>query len=162
MNHRAFIALGSNLGDRQAHLERAAAALCALGVVSARSAFYRSPPWGVLDQPEFLNAVVLLQTACPPHALLDALLALEETLGRRPAQRWGPRCIDLDLLLYDDLQIDEPALSLPHPRMWERAFVLVPLAEIEPSFIPARDALARADLEQVVLAGCFRRRSLLK
>ena len=101
-------------------------------------ALYRTPPWGVLEQPPFVNAVVELDTALSPHALLDALLAIEQRAGRVRAERNGPRTLDLDLLHVDGVQLDDPRLTLPHPRMAERAFVLLPLHDIAPDAAVAR------------------------
>ncbi len=151
--HRAYIGIGSNEGDRHRNVERAVAALGEIGNVVLRSSLYRTAPWGELEQPWFLNAVVLLETGLAPLVLLNALQAVEENLGRVRGERWGPRTIDLDLLLYDDLHINEPALSVPHPRLPERAFVLVPLAEIDERFAPLRDLLRASDLAGVVRAG---------
>src|SRR6201986_5110178 len=132
----AAIGLGANLPSAAgAPAETIAAAierLAALGRVTARSGLYRTAPVGYVDQPAFVNAAVLLETELDPLALLDALLALERSFGRDRAAGppKGPRTLDLDLLLYDDLVLDEPALTLPHPAMHERRFVLVPLAEV--------------------------------
>jgi 2-amino-4-hydroxy-6-hydroxymethyldihydropteridine diphosphokinase len=130
---RAAIGLGANLGDREANLRAAVARLSSLGTIEAVSSPYETDPWGNVDQPAFVNAAVVLETSLSPWALLDALLAIERDLGRDRdrEERWGPRSIDLDLLLYDDV-IAEDGLVVPHPRMHERAFVLVPLAEIAP------------------------------
>jgi len=141
----ARIGLGSNLGDAVQNVELALAALAGLGRVVARSALYRTKPWGLADQPDFVNAAALLETSLEPRALLGSLQALERDLGRVPAVRWGPRTIDLDILAYDELTLAEPDLAIPHPRLFERAFALVPLAEIDPAFRPARDALARRE-----------------
>jgi 2-amino-4-hydroxy-6-hydroxymethyldihydropteridine diphosphokinase len=148
--HRAYIGIGSNLGDRARSLSRAVAALASIGRIVRRSTTYRTEPWGRLDQPEFLNAVVLLETELSPHDLLAALAAIERRLGRREGERWGPRVIDLDILTYDDLTIDEESLRVPHPRLAERAFVLVPLAELDHRFDAMRDALNSSDLAGVI------------
>ena len=150
--HRAYVGVGSNDGDREANVERAVAALGRAGTIGAQSSRYRTVPWGVTDQPWFLNAVVALHTESDPHALLATLQEVERELGRVRARQWGPRTIDLDLLLYDDADIDEPNLRVPHPRLRERAFVLVPLAEIDDRFAPLRDALTAAELAGVELA----------
>jgi 2-amino-4-hydroxy-6-hydroxymethyldihydropteridine diphosphokinase len=118
--------------------------------VQRRSRFYRTKPWGYTDQPDFVNAVVALSTELTPLDLLHALQALERELGRLPGIRWGPRAIDLDILIYDDLETSGEGLRLPHPRLYERAFVLVPLAEIDPAFVQARDALKAQDLAGVM------------
>lgn len=132
---RAWLGLGANLGDRQANL---AAALARLeqepGIrVLRRSRWYESEPIGVTDQPWFLNGVVEIETTLPPRALLEALKRIEWELGRRPTRRWGERVIDLDILLYDDQRLETPDLVLPHPRLWQRLFVLAPLAELHPA-----------------------------
>jgi 2-amino-4-hydroxy-6-hydroxymethyldihydropteridine diphosphokinase len=153
----AFIALGGNVGDVRATFERAIAVLCRDQSVrlTTRSSDYRTPPWGVTDQPPFINAVIAVATNLEPHALLSRMQDCERTLGRDRAKErhWGPRTIDLDLLLYDDRIINDETLTLPHPRMLERAFVLVPFAEIASDRViggvKVRDALARSDTEGV-------------
>ncbi len=127
-----YIALGANLGDRDAALRAAIARLGALGVVEAVSPFFDTAPVGYTEQPRFLNAVARLRTDLPPRDLLRGLLAIEASLGRVRTIRWGPRAIDLDLLLYDDIIIDAPELVVPHPRLHERRFVLEPLATLAP------------------------------
>ena len=132
---RACIGLGGNIGDVAAALRAALAALGALpGTRLVRaSRFYRTPAWGVETQPDFINAVAVLDTTLPARALLDALLDIERAHGRERAadgSRWGPRTLDLDLLLYGEAVIDEPGLVVPHPQLHARAFVLVPLAEV--------------------------------
>src|SRR5579875_909975 len=149
---RAYVGIGSNLGNRVVNVERALGALERLGRVVRRSSLYFTRPWGRYEQPWFYNAVALLQTELQPRALLDALKALEQELGRGSGERWGPRTIDLDLLIYDDVEMDEPGLRLPHPRLSERAFVLVPLAEIDDRFARLRDALDGKELAGVVRA----------
>jgi 2-amino-4-hydroxy-6-hydroxymethyldihydropteridine diphosphokinase len=149
----AFIALGGNIGDVRATFDAAIAMLCddAAVTLKARSSDYRTPPWGVTDQPPFINAVIALSTALSPHALLARAQERERALGRdrEHESRWGPRPIDLDLLAYDDLPLHDATLTLPHPHLFERAFVLVPLAEIAPDRVIAgmrvREALARVD-----------------
>jgi 2-amino-4-hydroxy-6-hydroxymethyldihydropteridine diphosphokinase len=149
----ALIALGGNVGDMVLTFDRAVALLCGDKSVSLRkrSANYRTPPWGVTDQPAFVNAVIAVATTLPPRELLTRMREVESHLGRDRAleRRWGPRTLDLDLLAYDDVSLGTPELTLPHPRLFERAFVLVPLAEIAPqrviSGIRVRDALARLD-----------------
>lgn len=144
---RAFVGLGANLGDVAVTLPAALAALNDLPetTVSACSSFYRTPAWGMTQQPDFTNAVAALETRLGAHALLDALLAIERLFGRDrnlDGPRWGPRPLDLDLLLYGDRVLDEPGLTLPHPRLHERAFVLVPLAQIAPALVvPERGAV---------------------
>lgn len=131
---KAAIALGSNLGDREAHLRDAIERVRVLGDVVAVSSFYDTEPVGYLDQPRFLNAALLLETPEEPVALMQSLLSIERDLGRdrEHAIAKGPRVIDLDLLLYDDQVISSPILTLPHPAMAGRRFVLEPLTEIAP------------------------------
>jgi len=131
---RAALGLGSNIGDTLGHLEAALAALAATPdiVVVARSSDYRTPPWGPVPQDDYRNACVVIETRLSPRALLDRCLEIERGLGRVRDVRWGPRVIDIDVLIYGDTRIDEDGLTIPHPRMGERAFVLVPLAEIWP------------------------------
>jgi 2-amino-4-hydroxy-6-hydroxymethyldihydropteridine diphosphokinase len=155
---RAWIGLGGNRDDSGALLVEALARLAAVPGVALlrRSAAYRSPPWGRQDQPDFINAVAELETELPPLALLPRLLEIESSLGRQRSKtaRWGPRCIDLDLLTYGALRMQSKELELPHPRMHLRAFVLVPLLELEPGFvIPGRghaaDCLRAIDANEV-------------
>lgn len=143
--HVAYVGLGSNLDLPAAQLRRTLTALDALPATRLRRAsrLYRTPPWGLLQQPEFVNAVAELETTLGARELLEALQSLERGAGRAREQRWGPRVLDLDLLLYDELQLDEPGLQLPHPHLHERAFVLVPLAEIAPALqVPGRASVA--------------------
>ncbi len=130
--HIAYLAAGTNLGDRLANLNKALAALSPEVKVLQASPVYQTAPWGYLDQPDFLNQVVKAETALPPQELLRFLKQLETGLGRQPGLRYGPRLIDLDILFYDDLVLDTEALIIPHPRLAERAFVLVPLEAIAP------------------------------
>ncbi len=137
---RAYVALGANLGDREATIEAAVAALP--GVVAV-SQLRETDPVGVVDQPAFLNGATALETELSPRELLDALLAVERELGRERRERWGPRTIDLDLLLYGDETIDEPGLTVPHPRLHERRFALEPLLDLDPELaIPGRGRVA--------------------
>jgi 2-amino-4-hydroxy-6-hydroxymethyldihydropteridine diphosphokinase len=133
----ACIGLGANLGRPEAALRQAAVALGELPGTRllALSRCYRTPAWGRLDQPDFVNAAALLDTRLPPQALLEALLEIERDAGRERGDdsRWGPRVLDLDLLLYAGRVIDRPGLRVPHPHLHERAFALVPLAEIAPA-----------------------------
>jgi 2-amino-4-hydroxy-6-hydroxymethyldihydropteridine diphosphokinase len=150
---QALLGLGGNVGDVRATLDAAVARLADGKDVTllARSSDYQTPPWGVTDQPPFINLAILVETALPPHALLTRALNFERALGRDRShgERWGPRPVDIDLLTYDDLALDTAGLTLPHPRLFERAFVLVPLAEIVPDHVIAgrrvRDALAAID-----------------
>ena len=148
--HTAFIALGSNLGDPESQVRRGFAALAELPQtrLEAASSLYRSAPVGHADQPDFINAVAQLSTGLAPQALLAALLAVEARFGRERSFANAPRTLDLDLLLYDAVTLSEPGLSVPHPRMHQRAFVLAPLTEIAPDCVipglgPAADWLTR-------------------
>lgn len=132
MGTTAYIGLGANLGDRLASLRRALRLLSAIAPVDAVSSLYETAPFGVADQPPFYNAVCRVRTTLEPQALLERLKAIERQLGRRPGPRWGPRPIDLDILLYDDLVLQTPELTIPHAGLPERAFVLIPLAELAP------------------------------
>ena len=131
---RAFVGLGANLGDREETLQRAVALLAAAeGVeVLAVSELRETDPVGVVDQPRFLNGAAEVETTVSARELLDTLLAIERSLGRERVERWGPRTVDLDLLLYGDEIIDEPGLRIPHPHLHERRFALEPLAELDP------------------------------
>ena len=124
-------------------------ALSRVGAVMHNSSLYRTAPWGLRDQPHFINAVVEIETELDPYALLAGLKALERDLGRQPGPRWGARIIDLDILIYDDVEMKEPDLTLPHARLYERAFALVPLAEIDERFAPWRDRLDASELAGV-------------
>jgi 2-amino-4-hydroxy-6-hydroxymethyldihydropteridine diphosphokinase len=142
--HLAYIGLGSNLEDPEAQVTRALAELDGLAQtrVSARSSLYRTPPMGPPGQPDYINAAAALETALRPHALLDALQALEQQHARVRREHWGPRTLDLDILLYDACEIADERLTVPHAGIGERAFVLLPLAEIAPSLeIPGRGPL---------------------
>jgi 2-amino-4-hydroxy-6-hydroxymethyldihydropteridine diphosphokinase len=137
-----YVGLGSNLGDRESMITRAADLIDAIRLSTIRE----TEPWGYEDQPAFLNAVAEVETDLAPRLLLGRLLDVEARLGReRGGPRWGPRTIDLDLLLYGDLAVDEPGLSVPHPRLTERLFVLEPLAELAPSRkIPGNGTVSEA------------------
>lgn len=127
-----YLALGTNLGDRLQNLRQALTALPPVAQPRRASAVYETLPWGITDQPLFLNMVIEAETYLAPQALLGELKALERRLGRKEGIRYGPRLIDLDILLYDEAVIDLPDLCIPHPRMAERAFVLVPLCDLYP------------------------------
>lgn len=145
-----LIALGGNVGDVRATFERAIANICGMtqAALLARSSDYATPPWGDEDQAPFINACIEIDTALDPHALMFVLHKVEQKFGRDRAKerRWGPRTLDLDMIAYDDMSIDKVELTLPHPRLFERAFVLVPLAEIAPDRLirgrRIKDALA--------------------
>jgi 2-amino-4-hydroxy-6-hydroxymethyldihydropteridine diphosphokinase len=142
---RAFVGLGANLGDRERAIREALRLLDADEdvTVAAVSTLGDTDPVGVVDQPRFLNGVAALDTELVPRALLDLLLSVERELGRVRGERWGPRTIDLDLLLYGNAVVDEPGLTLPHPRLHERRFVLEPLSELAPELeVPGRGTVA--------------------
>ena len=153
----ALIALGGNVGDARATLHKAIDLFCDGSEVRllARSADYLTPPWGDENQASFINLCIAVETGLTPQALLARAQQVERVLGRVRAhdRRWGPRTADLDILAYDDVSIDEPNLTLPHPYLFERAFVLVPLAEIAPDRLIAgirvRDALTRVDTASI-------------
>jgi 2-amino-4-hydroxy-6-hydroxymethyldihydropteridine diphosphokinase len=155
----ALIALGGNIGDVRTTFDRAIACLCRDNAVrlTARSSDYRTPPWGMTDQPAFINAAIAVATSLTPHDLLARALECERKLGldRARKQHWGPRIIDIDILAYDDVALAEPGLVLPHPHLWERAFVLVPLAEIAPDRLIAGRRVATA-LAQLPTPGILR------
>ncbi|MCB1578098.1 MAG: 2-amino-4-hydroxy-6-hydroxymethyldihydropteridine diphosphokinase [Xanthomonadales bacterium] len=155
----AYIGLGSNQEDPARQLQSAFAGLSRLreSRLLRHSGIYRSAPWGVAEQPDFLNAVAELETRLSARELLDGLLDIERQAGRRrEGPRWGPRSIDLDLLVYAGCHIDEDGLAIPHPRMAERAFVLLPLAELAPSLeVPGIGVVARL-LEGIDATACTR------
>jgi len=149
---QAWLALGGNVGDSRAILDRAVTMLCDGEAVqlTARSADYSTPPWGVEDQAPFVNLCIAVETALSPQDLLARAHEVERALGRDRAkeQRWGPRTADIDIIAYGDLTLDDGTLTLPHPRLFERAFVLVPLAEIAPELkigVRVKDAAAKFD-----------------
>lgn len=131
----AYVGLGSNLGDREGMLRRALELLGRRLEVTGVSSLRETEPVGLLDQPRFVNAVARVATKLSPRGLLDVLLAVEQELGRVRMERWGPRTLDLDLLLYGDQCVDEPGLKVPHPRLHERRFVLEPLVELDPGLV---------------------------
>jgi 2-amino-4-hydroxy-6-hydroxymethyldihydropteridine diphosphokinase len=154
---RALIALGGNVGDVRATFDKAIGQICGLAqaTILARSSDYATPPWGDEQQARFINACIEIDTSLDPRALLFALQKIETQFGRdrNRERRWGPRTLDLDLIAYDDVSMQEPELTLPHPRLFERAFVLVPLAEIAPERVIAgrsvRSALAGLSVEGI-------------
>lgn len=159
-SHIAGLGFGGNLGDPARQIAEAIAAIGTrgAGTVSRVSSLWRTPPWGNTNQPAFLNACVLIETRLPPPALLAVVKDIEREIGRTPGERWGPRLIDIDILFYDDSSLDEDALTIPHKNLFERAFVLAPLAEIAGDLIiggrrvaDALDAVDSEDLERLPL-----------
>ena len=149
-----YLALGSNLGDRMLNLTHALTLLPPAVTIQRCSRVYETPPWGFLDQPAFLNMVIEGQTGLEPLELLDRLKFLEEKIGREKSVRYGPRLIDLDILFFDDLQLRTERLDIPHPRIAERAFVLVPLADLAPDLVvPDKGQTIRELLAQVDRSG---------
>jgi 2-amino-4-hydroxy-6-hydroxymethyldihydropteridine diphosphokinase len=153
---KAFLGLGGNVGDTRATLDRAVTLLGGTDIkLLARSSTYQTPPWGVEHQNPFLNLCVAVETTLTPHQLLARIHDVEHELGRNRAAetRWGPRTCDIDVLSYGDVTLNEPDLILPHPRMFERGFVLMPLAEIAPEHIiagqPVREWLSKADISGI-------------
>ena len=154
----AYVALGANLGDPAATVLAAFGALANISSsrVTQTSSLYRTAPVGITEQPEFINAVARLETSLPPETLLEELLDIEQRFGRIRGERNGPRTLDLDLLLYDDLELDLPRLTLPHPRLHLRAFVLLPLAEIAPHLSLAKRGTIAAWRPAVANQGIIR------
>lgn len=157
---RAWVGLGGNVGDAVGTVRAAIEALSRLpGARLLRaSRLYRTPAWGVREQADFINAVALLETSLGPRALLERMLDIERSFGRERNERWGPRVLDLDLLLHGDAVIDEPGLRVPHPHLHERAFALLPLLEVSPDAMiprrgPARDALSALACEGIEAVG---------
>lgn len=159
MNSTAYLGLGGNLGDRRHYLSAAVLALNSeAGLrVEKISSVYETAPVGVVDQPDFYNLVVEVATTLTAHELLARCLAIEKKLGRVRLERWGPRTIDLDVLWYDNVTLNDGDLTLPHPRMKERAFVLVPLAEIAPTLllqgVPVEQLAIRLDQSGLICLG---------
>jgi 2-amino-4-hydroxy-6-hydroxymethyldihydropteridine diphosphokinase len=153
--HVIYLALGSNLGNRLANLKQAVAALTPQIDVQAKSAVYETPPWGYEKQPKFLNQVVKAKTYLEPEPLLKHLKRLEIALGRQISFPNGPRSIDLDILFYDDIVLNTDSLTIPHPRLHERAFVLLPLLDIDPDLVhpinkkSVREMAAECDLSAI-------------
>ena len=153
-----LIALGGNVGDVRATFRKAISHICGMAQAAliARSSDYATPPWGDEDQDPFINACVEIETSLDPHALLFVMHKVEQKFGRtrNKERQWGPRTLDLDMIAYDDVSLQKPDLTLPHPRLFERAFVLVPLAEIAPdrviSGIRVRDGLSSVSPQGIV------------
>jgi 2-amino-4-hydroxy-6-hydroxymethyldihydropteridine diphosphokinase len=153
---QVFLGLGSNVGDRASTIAKAIQELSALpdATFIRSSSLYETEPWGNHDQPAFLNAVVEIATQMQPHELLSNTLAIEARLGRVREERWGPRTMDIDILLYDDLVMDDSILTIPHPRMRERRFVLVPLLEIAPMCVDPRSGMKWVETEKACSDTC--------
>jgi 2-amino-4-hydroxy-6-hydroxymethyldihydropteridine diphosphokinase len=153
-----YIGLGSNLAEPRAQIEAGLQALARVARTRLlrHSRLYRSAPWGKIDQPDFINAVAQLETELEPRALLEQMLAIEHAAGRiRSGDRWGPRVLDLDILLHGERVLDYPGLHVPHPRLAQRAFVLVPLAELAPDLqVPGIGPIQRL-LQQVDTMACL-------
>lgn len=153
--HTVYLALGSNLEDRLANLKQAISSLTPQLEVKAKSQVYETPPWGFEDQPKFLNQVIKANTYLDPEPLLKHLKRLEVALGRKESFPNGPRLIDIDVLFYDDLVLNKPSLSIPHPRLHERGFVLLPLMDIAPDLVhpvhkkTVREMAALANVEGI-------------
>jgi 2-amino-4-hydroxy-6-hydroxymethyldihydropteridine diphosphokinase len=153
--HIVYLALGSNLDNRLANLKQAVAVLSPQMEVKAKSHVYETLPWGYEDQPRFLNQVIKAKTYLEPEPLLKHIKRLEVTLGRKTSFQNGPRLIDIDILFYDDLILNTPSLVIPHPRLHERGFVLLPLMDIDPDLVhpgnkkSVREMAALADVEGI-------------
>ncbi|MGZ9221298.1 MAG: 2-amino-4-hydroxy-6-hydroxymethyldihydropteridine diphosphokinase [Anaerolineales bacterium] len=153
--HIIYLALGSNLGNRLANLKQAVTALSPQMEVKAKSHVYETPPWGYEDQPRFLNQVIKVKSYLEPEPLLKHIRRLEVTLGRKVSFQNGPRLIDIDILFYDDLILNTASLVIPHPRLHERGFVLLPLMDIDPDLVhPAnkksvREMAALSDVDGI-------------
>ena len=154
-----LIALGGNVGDVRATFRKAISHICGMAQAAliARSSDYATPPWGDEDQAPFINACAEIETSLDPHALLFVMQKVEQKFGRTrdKERRWGPRTLDLDMIAYDDVSFQKPDLTLPHPRLFERAFVLVPLAEIAPDRVVAGQSVLSA-LARLSTAGIER------
>ena len=133
--HTIYLGLGTNVGARYANLQNALEQLAPQTIVTQRSPIYQTPPWGYTDQADFLNMVVKAETELPPEGLLKQIKNIEQEVGRTATFRWGPREIDIDILLYEDVYLDTDTLTIPHPRLPERAFMLRPLADISPDLV---------------------------
>ena len=139
--NKCYIALGSNIGDPAANVRLAITELAKKYKLCATSSFYLTKPWGYLEQDDFINAVVLIEVEASPQELLAQIQEIEKNMGRERVIHWGPRIIDLDILTFADLVVKEPNLTIPHPHMLERAFVLAPLSEIDNTYLDAYSSL---------------------
>ncbi len=156
-NHNVYLALGSNLGDRLSNLKEAISSLSPQMDVKAKSYVYETPPWGYENQSPFYNQVIKVKTYLEPERLLKHLKRLEVALGRQPSFQNGPRSIDIDMLFYDDQIMNTPVLTLPHPRLHERGFVLLPLMDIAPDLIhPVRQKSVQEMIASCDLSGIRR------
>lgn len=153
MGNKVYIGLGSNLGDRKARLEEAREEIARMPgtTITKASSLYLTEPWGKHNQGKFVNQVLEIDTELPPHHLLTCLQEIEIKMGRQRVEQWGPRVIDLDILLYGDLVIDRPGLQVPHPYMRQRLFVLIPLQEVEPEIIFPEDGVTIKEVLSRVL-----------
>jgi 2-amino-4-hydroxy-6-hydroxymethyldihydropteridine diphosphokinase len=147
---RIYLSLGTNLGNREMNLESVLKELPPDVFVLEKSPIYQTEPWGYLDQPDFLNQVILVETTLSPQELLEHIKSIEEKIGRKPSFRFGPRKVDIDILFYGDRIIQNEVLEIPHPRIKDRAFVLVPLADIDPGLLYPGTDLTITDLLQEV------------
>ncbi len=157
--HIVYLGLGSNMGNRTMNLKEAIAALPPQMVVKARSKIYETPPWGFTEQEKFFNMAIKVETYLTPEQLVKHLKRLEIALGRKPSFPNGPRLIDIDILFFDDLVLETPLLTIPHPRAHERGFVLLPMMDIAPDLVhpvkekTIRDLIAACDLRGIVQVG---------
>ena len=157
MNHTVYLSLGTNLGNRAENLKQAITSLPPQMTVKKKSKIYETPPWGYTDQETFLNQVVLATTYLEPEPLLKHLKRLEVALGRKASFRYGPRLIDIDILFYDDLIMETPSLTIPHPHVHERGFVLMPMMDIAPDHVhpvtkkSTREMIALCNTEGIAL-----------
>lgn len=152
MPHTVYLALGTNLGDRHKNLFSALDLLASFAQLEARSNIYETDPWGYTEQPAFLNMCARITTELPPLELLQRLKVVEQHMGRVTTFQYGPRLIDLDIIFYDDLVFNHVVLQIPHPRLYERAFVLVPLAELAPEL--HHPILGKTVLEMMLALDC--------